>query len=90
MVGLRKTIDQIRLASVTTACLFIVTTCLAADISVVSSMPFPRAEIAADRPGTRCARASFHLRLKTKDGTMKAPVWHGKGDMRRDTVPDRA
>jgi hypothetical protein len=29
------------------------------------------AEIAADRPGTRCAWASFHLRLKTKDGTMK-------------------
>src|ERR1700720_1780312 len=39
MVGLRKAIDQILLASATTTCLFIVTTCLAADISVVSSMP---------------------------------------------------
>jgi high affinity Mn2+ porin len=37
---LRKTIDKILLASVAaTTCRFFVTTCLAADISVVSSMP---------------------------------------------------
>jgi high affinity Mn2+ porin len=46
MVGLRKAIDQILLASATTTCLFIVTTCLAADISVVSSMPLKAPPIA--------------------------------------------
>jgi high affinity Mn2+ porin len=40
MVGLRKTIDKMLFASVAgTACPFFVTTCLAADISVVSTMP---------------------------------------------------
>jgi high affinity Mn2+ porin len=44
---LRKTIDKILLASVAaTACLFFVTTCLAADISVVSSMPLKAPPIA--------------------------------------------
>jgi high affinity Mn2+ porin len=44
---LRKTIDKILLASVAaTTCLFFVTTCLAADISVVSSMPLKAPPIA--------------------------------------------
>jgi high affinity Mn2+ porin len=47
MVSLRKTIDQILIASVTaTAFLFYVTTCPAADISVVSSMPLKAPPIA--------------------------------------------
>jgi high affinity Mn2+ porin len=46
MAGLRKTIDQILLAGVTTTCLSIVTTCLAADMSVVSSMPLKAPPIA--------------------------------------------
>jgi high affinity Mn2+ porin len=47
MVSLRKTIDQILISSVTaTAFLFYVTTCPAADISVVSSMPLKAPPIA--------------------------------------------
>jgi high affinity Mn2+ porin len=48
MAGLRKTIDKILFASVAaTACPFFVTTCLAADISVVSTMPLKAPPIAS-------------------------------------------
>jgi high affinity Mn2+ porin len=46
---LRKAIDQILLASIaTTICRFIVSTCLAGDISVVGSMPLKAPPIAND------------------------------------------
>jgi high affinity Mn2+ porin len=45
--GLRKTIDKMHLASVAaTTCVFFVTSCLAAEISVVSSMPLKAPPIA--------------------------------------------